>query len=106
MNLQEIRNSLNERGYRLDIVHLRKHPIRLESGEEFEMKTKAQIISTYGNMGMVSATGGETRVQIGKDGEVVATGVAVCSERDTFSRKIGLTVAMGRALKELSEKSG
>jgi hypothetical protein len=105
MNLQEIRNSLNERGYQLDIVHLRQHPVLGQEDVGFELKTKSQILSEYGNMGLVCQNGGETRVQIGKDGQIVATGVAVCGKKDGFNRKIGLTVAMGRALRELAEKT-
>lgn len=44
--------------------------------------------------------GGETRVWIERDG-LHAAGIAHCSAEDNFSRRRGLEIALGRALKML-----
>ena len=47
--------------------------------------------------------GGETLCQIlGKDGSVLSEGIAVCSEKDNFSKRIGRAISFGRAMKALN----
>lgn len=48
----------------------------------------------------VDPKGGSTEVRIEKDG-VGASGEAVCSAKDNYSRKVGRNIALGRALKAL-----
>lgn len=38
------------------------------------------------------------------DGDVVAEGVAWCGIHDQFNRRLGRTIALGRALKKMEEK--
>lgn len=45
--------------------------------------------------------GGFTRVRIFKGEAILAESYAVCSELDNFSRRMGLTIALGRALKSM-----
>jgi hypothetical protein len=45
--------------------------------------------------------GGMTLVTIQK-GDDVFTGSATCSDHDPYNRKLGLTIALGRALKQQS----
>lgn len=49
--------------------------------------------------------GGRTRVELldpdYPDTEAIAIGEAVCHPRDNYNRKLGVTIALGRALKNL-----
>lgn len=52
-----------------------------------------------------SPKGGETEAKVfDRDGSLAAMGVATCHERDSFNRRIGRDIALGRALKRLAEK--
>lgn len=47
--------------------------------------------------------GGATLVSIyDADGNFLANGTSVCSKRDNFTKKLGVTIALGRAYKSLS----
>lgn len=46
-------------------------------------------------------TGGNTTVEITAPNGATTSGYAECSLKDSFCRKTGLSVAMGRALKQL-----
>ena len=51
-----------------------------------------------GNSSEVAAKGGQTEIQLtSPDGQVNASGKAICSEDDNFNRKVGNTIALGRA---------
>lgn len=45
--------------------------------------------------------GGHTRVRIFKGDSLLVEGFAMCSELDNFNRHLGLTIALGRALKAM-----
>jgi len=52
-----------------------------------------------------SGKGGKTVVTLAvEDGDetLVVTGIALCNIKDNFSKSTGLSIALGRALKELS----
>lgn len=54
-------------------------------------------------LGSPLAKGGVTEaVVVDKDGTIKATGLAICSERDSYNKKIGRDIAIGRALKKCS----
>ena len=77
---------LKEAGYRVAVGHLR----RFEKLPEGEVR--------------IIPTGGATRVRIScpdNPETIIATGIAYCSNRDNYNRKLGLTIAIGRALKQL-----
>ncbi len=46
--------------------------------------------------------GGTTIAEVYQGEDLIATGQAVCSNKDNYSKKIGRQIALGRALKELS----
>jgi hypothetical protein len=51
---------------------------------------------------LVAPKGGTTIVEIhSRDGKQY-TGIAACSKKDCYNKKRGLAIALGRALKELS----
>ena len=59
----------------------------------------------HGEFGEVLPHGGKTHAEIcfmGDDaGGIIYTGIARCSQRDNFSRRMGRTIALGRAVKSL-----
>lgn len=55
--------------------------------------------------GMPPATGGLTQVSIMTATAEVAYGEARCNNKDHYVKKIGLAIALGRAVKQLKEKS-
>lgn len=54
----------------------------------------------------IDPRGGKTICYLENDNnEVVATGVARCSDEDSYVKKIGRDISLGRALKELADRS-
>lgn len=51
-----------------------------------------------------SPRGGQTNIEIidGISDKVVAKGCSICSEEDNYNKKLGLQIALGRALAHLS----
>ena len=88
--------ALKEAGYKVTVSHQRRYeatPVEQSTGVKLP-EWEHRIIPT----------GGLTRVEISwpdKPEEVLATGVAYCSNRDNYNRKLGLTIAIGRARKAL-----
>jgi len=55
-----------------------------------------------GPVSRLSCKGGRTRIQITTpDKEIDVEGVAECSLQDSFNRKVGNSIALGRAIQEL-----
>lgn len=78
--LKEKINELRQLGWRVEIEHLRK-------------------VDAQHN---VSPRGGATIVKIVNEEErLLASSLAQCSEQDNYNRRIGATIALGRALKQL-----
>ncbi|MBU6232238.1 hypothetical protein KGP36_06410 [Patescibacteria group bacterium] len=58
----------------------------------FELKQKGLPVSPFS---------GRTTVRILEDDQLIAKGVAICSPRDNFVKRVGLAKALGRALADL-----
>jgi hypothetical protein len=52
----------------------------------------------------ISPRGGFTRIEATTPDGKTAVGTAICSDKDNFDRKVGNSIALGRALKALTEK--
>lgn len=86
MTVEQLRKS----GYKVRVIHTRRGKTmpRLDGG----------MVQT------VSERGGKTVVQVRTpDGEELE-GVAVCSVKDNFNRRLGVRIALGRALTRSLEK--
>lgn len=93
-------NKLKSEGYKVKVVHLR----RVFSGRENtigELKTRNQILNDFGTMDVAFLTGGETRVYIKSPDGKESSAVSRCSDKDSFNRKRGLEIALGRAFNNL-----
>lgn len=83
--VQELRQS----GYRVRVIHRRNYTERETFG---------------GTTEVISEKGGSTQVDITTPDGVNTTGYANCCSIDNYNRKIGVLIALGRALKELRLK--
>ena len=86
---------LRKMGYRVDITHHR-YVYDKEDRLCRLLHTKT-IYSKYGNLRNVDPNGGRTYAIV--DG---IAGVADCSFRDNYNKKVGVQIALGRALKNLN----
>lgn len=94
-----ILDKLKSEGYDVRVTHLRRWIPK--NGGSPVLSTRNQIISADGNMEYAMATGGETKVEVTSPDGRKASAFAVCSDKDNFNRKIGLNIAVGRALSKL-----
>jgi hypothetical protein len=86
---------LAELGYKTYVSHERHIRARCAVG----------TVRDFKRLGLApDPTGGRTLVEITRDGVSCALGVAQCSDLDNFNRKIGLEIAVGRAIKDLKDR--
>ena len=77
---------LRQKGFKVYVKHSRAH--------KFDLSQYAACSRDY------APTGGITTVEIFYDGKFVASGVAKCSVKDNYNKKLGVRIALGRAIKE------
>ena len=80
---------LRKTGYKVRVIHQRQYvprwPYKLSPGT------------------MLSSKGGYTRIDVTiPDGSVTVSGEARCSMEDSYNRKLGNSIALGRALSQLN----
>lgn len=91
--------SLREQGNKVRVKHCRKYkslPGEYLTRGQYETATNILQKSPYGKT--VSPKGGMTVVQITTPEGEELEGIAVCSDRDSYNRKKGLAIALGRAI--------
>ena len=92
---------LRKNGFRVRVEHLRRFVL---SGPDVFQNVRGPLC--YGTY-RLSATGGETWVSIAiKSTDPLepfsACGVARCSKLDAYNKKVGVAIALGRALKQMN----
>lgn len=103
VRLQRLRGD----GYKVRVTHLRLPvggPVTITDVHEESFEVRSATLGAMRQHGIEPAPkGGETRVSIldGND-RLLAQGTSRCSDADTFSRRIGLAIALGRAEKTLN----
>ena len=117
MNIPDIKKKLDEKDLCLKIRHVRHVDIiggiRAQAqyhaylGVPFT-KLELKEMQSRGIPIKFKAKGGTTRVFIvnRKTNECISTGRAFCSKKDAFNRKLGLAIAVGRALSKLEPEFG
>lgn len=87
---------LKARGFKMRVRHYR-HVIRKDGAQaEFELFTRQnRDLFSY-----VSSLGGYTEVDVTFPDETTITGVAVCSAKDSYCRRLGAYLAFQRAVKQ------
>lgn len=79
---------LRQTGYKVRVMHTRKHNL-----------LRAIDGSFYKQM---SNFGGYTRIELTTPcGSVTVAGESTCSDKDNFNRRLGNSIALGRALENL-----
>lgn len=81
MTNKEVIEDLETKGYKVEVRHVRY----LDEDEKPIDK------------------GGYTSVNLYKNERTAAHGIAACSKKDNYNRKLGLTIALGRAVKKLGK---
>jgi hypothetical protein len=54
-----------------------------------------------GRYPIISNFGGETKIEVTSPEGLNATGIAICSLEENFNRRVGNSIALGRALQNL-----
>lgn len=116
MTVQELRTQ----GYRVFVKHSRFFRINHEIGSDGNTLrtslhttvplTRNAFSSFVSSIpGIVSTEflprGGRTEVEIYRGEELIGSGVANCSKNDAYNKKIGRSIALGRALENLKMRS-
>ena len=81
--------SLRRSGYKVRVLHTRNY------------KKVQKLDGVYEEL---SANGGLTRIEITTPSGENVYGEAVCSEEDNWNRKLGNSIALGRALQKIVDK--
>jgi len=85
--MQPTIKDLRQKGYKVRVMHTRRCWIKARA---------------TGHSKEVHARGGSTKIELTTpDKQHTVTGEAVCSLEDNFNRKVGNSIALGRALKQL-----
>lgn len=77
--------------------------VRIVNLDERFVPIPAEDIKTFGWGERVHPRGGATFVRLIEGGEVVAEGEAWCSDKDNYNKRLGRTIAEGRARKRLKK---
>lgn len=95
---KDLKQVVSDMGYDLRIEHFRTvlTPDGLTEMTPHEIRLS-------GLQGLIKPRSGTTRVTLERGGRVVATGVALCGPKDNFSRTLGVTIALGRAMKDVKD---
>lgn len=78
---------LRKTGYKVRVIHKRNY----DMAHSFSTGTSLRL----------SSKGGTTRIDVTTPDNVTVTGEARCSVLDSFDRKLGNKIALGRALSQL-----
>lgn len=90
----EVIEELRKSGYKVRIHHRRKYEAKIKV---IDIDVKGR--QSYEVTERILPRGGETVVELTTpDGEVLV-GDSVCCEKDFFNKKMGVKIALGRALK-------
>lgn len=100
-------------GFKVRVTHRRSAFLDINGLYTNELATRYEIEQHGANEnthGKYSASvlpcGGKTTVELTTPEGITTTGVAKCSDKDPYNRKVGLMIALGRAEKQLEDKNG
>lgn len=92
---------LRDKGYEVQVTHHRYHPVLgIPTALTYMLFPSYEIISRYESLKKVLPNGGKTVVDIYNTKDSISyTGVSECSLKDHYNKKLGVRIAIGRALK-------
>lgn len=99
---------LRKKGHKVRVLHLRKFicfcNITGVKLIRYAKYTKPlTTITKDNNTYFFHPTGGKTIIEITTTGGNDYTGVALCSDKETYNKKLGVKIALARALKSSNE---
>lgn len=101
MNVQELR----KQGYKIRVSHQRFYNFggkrQLISNFLVKVQKNFYLGTEPLKLNDALSKGGRTTVWITDQQGVSVTAIADCSKKDHYNKKVGLSIALGRALKEL-----
>lgn len=90
------------KSFKVFVKHRRYYQVTVDGTQYVTGPFTRNEAMSYGYIGDdMHAKGGVTEVDIFKGENLLASGGAVCCLKDSFVRKIGLNIALGRALERL-----
>lgn len=95
MTVQDLR----KRGFKVYVQHRRMYEHGASIVGPFNY-SEAQRLGLYSNE--LTACGGDTLVEIFRNGHLIGKGEAKCSWKDNFCRKTGMMLAIERALLDIA----
>lgn len=105
---------LREMGYKVRVTHkrvyshiydLHNNERRLDLGSRRKFPRFTRTLANQIGLSNIHCRGGETIVEVTTPDNVDAFGVSLCSLKDHYNKKLGVEIALGRAVKAL-ERSG
>ena len=79
---------LRRSGYKVRVIHTRN----LEKIQKID-----------GEYMVISSRGGKTRIEVRTPSGEEVVGEAICSNEDNWNRKLGNSIALGRALQQITD---
>ena len=104
--LSDVCGRLKADGYRLEITYMRRVEQLHHDGRVTPLNGyyKADTIKNWGPGYRVGPCGGRVEIDLVRDGRIIVSGRADCSDLDNFNGKLGQAIALGRCLKELQAR--
>ena len=86
---------LRKSGYKVRVIHYRQSIINKKILPQRDI----------GGPLFLEAKGGKTRIELRSPEGIETFGEALCSDKDTYNRKLGNRIALGRAMNALNESN-
>jgi hypothetical protein len=96
-------SSLRKEGFKVKVTHRRYWQDPIFRTPLNKTPTALFEEDDYIYSDFASPRGGETQVELEKDG-IRVVGVSKCSKKDGYNKKRGVQIAIGRALSQLPER--
>lgn len=69
-----------------------------EAQSDIGIYSRKEMFAKYGKYAVPANKGGQTLVKVTTPTGQVLVGIAACSDKDNFNKKLGVNIALGRAL--------
>ena len=94
MTVQELRSN----GYKVRVSHFRRVGKKLMSRRDFEESGFGDV---WGDV--IQPFGGMTLIEVTDPNGITVESKALCQSEENYNKRIGVSIALGRALKRLKE---
>ena len=105
--MQNTVHNLRKAGYKVRVIHYRYYKADSVVGSAILLsKKELKEIAPCDNRFILLPRGGKTAVEITTPSGANTFGESICSRKDGFNRKLGLKIAINRALAKLDPVGG